>query len=181
MVTGLDEVRRLAEAKRAENLDFRRYLCAHHYPIEPFQLLAAEIQKRFDCTQCANCCRYTAVDVSPAEIAAIACHLGESAGDIVHRHTAPDPADSTARILLNRHDACTFLHRNLCLIYDARPAACRGFPHLSRGDHSLGARLESLCRHAWFCPIVYNALESYKRLVGYHPGRRFRYNPALGL
>ena len=54
------------------------------------------------------------------------------------------------------------------MIYAARPAACRDFPHLAPCTHSLGGRLSSLCRNAWFCPIIYNALESYKHLVGYH-------------
>ena len=65
--------------------------------------------------------------------------------------------------------ACVFLDRNLCMIYDARPRACREFPYLTTTETSLGHRLESIFRRAWMCPIVFNTLEAYKRRVGYHP------------
>jgi uncharacterized protein len=106
--------------------------------------------------------------VGRAEIDAIASHLGIEAADVIRLHISPDPAVPAARVLLNKKDACTFLDGNLCMIYAARPAACRNFPHLAPCAPSLGARMSSLCRNAWFCPIIYNALESYKRLVGYH-------------
>ena len=168
MVTDLVEIRRLAESKQVENLDFRRYLRARHLPFEPFQALALEMQKHIDCIACANCCRHTLVTVGRVEIDAIASHLGIQAADVIRLHTSPDPGSPAARVLTNKNDACTFLDGNLCLIYAARPAACRDFPHLT---HSLGGRMSSLCRNAWFCPIIYNALESYKHLVGYHPAR----------
>jgi Fe-S-cluster containining protein len=60
-----------------------------------------------------------------------------------------------------------FLDGNLCLIYDARPKACRNFPHLGLAMRTLGGRLSSICRWASLCPIVYNALERYKHVVGY--------------
>jgi Fe-S-cluster containining protein len=84
------------------------------------------------------------------------------------KHTSADPDDSSQRVLRNERNACTFLDGNLCLIYDARPAACRHFPHAHPGEHSLGARIESACRHAAVCPILYNALEEYKHRSGYH-------------
>ena len=40
------------------------------------------------------------------------------------------------------------------------------------GAHSLGSRLSSLGRWAALCPIIFNALETYKHLTGYHPHRR---------
>ena len=169
MVTDLAEVRRLAEAKKAENLEFRRHLTAHHQSLEPFHILASKIQSEIDCTQCGNCCRYTEVSVSTAEIEAIARYLGMPVNEVVRQYTAPDPERPGSRILLNTHDACVFLEGNLCMVYEARPSACRNFPHVAPRTHSLGGRVSSLCRRAWFCPIIYNALEAYKHVVGYHP------------
>jgi Fe-S-cluster containining protein len=171
VVTDLVEIRRLAESKRVEYLDFRRYLRARHHPFEPFQALANEMQKHINCTTCANCCRHTIVSVGRAEIDAIASHLGIEAADVIRQYTSPDPGVPAAIVLLNRNDACAFLDGNLCMIYAARPAACRNFPHLAPGAPSLGGRMSSLCRNAWFCPVIFNALESYKHLVGYHPAR----------
>jgi len=168
VVTDLAEVRRLGAAKRAENVAFRRYLAAHHRPVEPFQILAVEIQQHVDCTTCANCCRYSVVSVGQAEMEAIGGHLGLGAEEVRQRFTEPDRDAATSRVLKSNKKGCVFLEGNRCTIYPARPKACRDFPHLAVGTHSLGGRVSSLCRWAAWCPIIYNALESYKRVTGYH-------------
>ena len=168
MVTDLVEIRRLGTAKAAENLEFRRYLSARHQPLEPFQKLAAGIQGQMDCMACANCCRHSVVSVSPAEVEAIAQLLGLEAAEAARRYTEPDPDAPATTVLRSSRDGCIFLDGNLCTVYPARPKTCRDFPHVALGMHSLGARISSLCRWAALCPIVYNALEEYKRLVGYH-------------
>jgi Fe-S-cluster containining protein len=66
-------------------------------------------------------------------------------------------------------DGCIFLDGNLCMIYEARPKTCRDFPHVAVGTHSLGGRPSSLRRWAALCPIIFNALESYKHLTGFRP------------
>jgi Fe-S-cluster containining protein len=172
VVTDLAEIRRLGAEREAENIEFRRYVAEHHLPVEPFQILAGEIQRQVDCTACANCCRYSVVNVSPPEIADIARHLELEPDDVVREYTAPDPEDSHQRILRSTRDGCVFLDGTLCMVYPARPKSCRDFPHLTPGTHSLGGRVSSLCRWASLCPIVYNAIESYKHLVGYHPHSR---------
>ncbi|MGD0000201.1 MAG: YkgJ family cysteine cluster protein [Bryobacteraceae bacterium] len=169
MVTDPAEVRRLAEAKEAENVRFRRYLHARHQDrITQFQIIATRIEAQIDCTACANCCREMIVEANQVEIEAIAAHLNLSVEEVRRKHTTADPDDSSQRVLRNERNACTFLDGNLCLIYDARPGACRRFPHAHPGEHSLGARIESACRHAAVCPILYNALEEYKHQSGYH-------------
>jgi len=169
MVTDLVQIRRLGEAKEAENLHFRRYLSAHRVPIAPLRDVATEISRQIDCTQCANCCRHGSVIVSQAEIEAIADYLGIEPAEVVRQYTAPDPEGPATRLLRSTRDGCVFLEGNLCMIYEARPRACREFPHVTLAKRSLGGRVSSLCRWAPLCPIIYNALEAYKRLVGYHP------------
>ena len=61
-----------------------------------------------------------------------------------------------------------FLDSNLCMIHEARPKACRDFPHVSIGKCLLGSRQSLLARWAPLCPIIFNALEEYKHLTGYH-------------
>jgi hypothetical protein len=169
VVTDLAEIRRLGTSRSRENQDFRRYLAAHHQPIEPFQILAGETARQIDCTACANCCRYSVVSVTRAEIETIARSLDLPADEVTRIYTSPDPDAPAMRVLKSTPGGCIFLRGNLCTVYAARPNACRDFPHITLGTHSLGGRISSLCRWASLCPIIYNALESYKHLVGYHP------------
>jgi uncharacterized protein len=172
VIRGLVQIRQLGIAKEAENQEFRRYLSAHHHRIEPFRILAAQIQQQIDCTTCANCCRHSIVTVDEADIEAIAQHLKLDAKQVRGLYTLPDPDAPGGRILQSTQDGCIFLDRKLCLIYEARPKPCRDFPHISSARPSLGGRFSSLCRWASLCPIVYNALESYKQMVGYHLATR---------
>jgi Fe-S-cluster containining protein len=172
VVRDLVQIRLLGESKVEENRDFRRYLTARHYRIEELQQIAAEVQEQIDCTQCGNCCRHSIVTVNAGEIAQIAGYLGCEPGQVVRQYTVPDPDSHTLRQLASNSDGCVFLDGNLCTIYDVRPKACRDFPCLTLHERTLGGRLSSLSRWASLCPIIYNALEAYKHVVGYHPHRR---------
>ena len=169
MLTDLLEIRRQAEAKESENTHFRRYLSSHHFRPEPFHILAAEIQRHVDCTTCANCCRYSIVTVSRADVERIARHLEYDPEHVIKLYTEPDPDSPSMRILRSTKEGCIFLDGNLCTIYEARPKPCCEFPHIALGKRSLGARVPSLWRWGSLCPIIYNAIEGYKTLVGYHP------------
>jgi Fe-S-cluster containining protein len=167
-VTLSDELWCKAEEKRGENLEFCRHLHERHVEIERLQFIAVQIQKATDCTRCANCCRQTLVSVSQPEIEVIARHLGVAPEIAMRRFTVPDPDHSTGRTLINRKDACIFLDGNLCMIYEARPQPCRDFPHLALHSHTLGARLSSLYRRTWICPIVFSTFERCKAVLGWH-------------
>ena len=170
MITDLAEVARLGMAKSAENLQFRRYLAAHHQRIETFQAIATAVEQGIDCTQCANCCRLSIVSVRAAEVARMAVFLGVDEAAVIQRYTAPDAESPRARTLRTGKNGCVFLEDNRCRIYAARPEACRNFPHVAPGTHSLGSRLESHCRWAPLCPILFNAFEEYKHLAGFREG-----------
>lgn len=170
MITDLAEIARQGTAKSEENLQFRRYLATHHRRVEAFQIVATEVQKHIDCTRCANCCRYSIVSIRAAEVARIAAYLGMDEGAVVQHFTTRDAESPQARTLASGRDGCVFLKDNRCEIYPARPEACRNFPHVAPGTHSLGGRLESICRWAALCPILYNAIEEHKHLVGFQMG-----------
>jgi len=168
VVTDSAEVFRLGTSKAKENLAFRRYLSAHHVGDKPFQLIASEIQKHIDCTACASCCRQSVVSVNREDIENIASHLGATPDTVTRLFTVPDPDASTLQVLRSSREGCVFLEGNRCRIYEARPKACRDFPHVAVGTHSLGGRLSSHARWATLCPIIYNALESYKHVTCYN-------------
>ncbi len=171
VVTDLTEVFRLGAAKAEENLAFRRYLSAEHYTDKPFQVLASEVQRHIDCTACANCCRCSVVSLNKPEIENIALHLGATPDEVARLYTIPNPDAPASRTLLNSDEGCVFLDSYHCMVYEARPKTCRDFPHVAVNTHSLGGRPSSLARWAALCPIIFNALESYKHLTGYLPNR----------
>ena len=170
MITDLVEIRSLTKGREAESLQFRRYVRNHHRDEESFRIIAREVEAQIDCTQCANCCRQTVVEVSDLEIARIAGYLRMESAEVIRLYTTTEDPDARGtRVLMNRSNGCTFLDGNLCLVYEARPEACRRFPHLVSGQRSLGSRMTSIYQRASYCPIVYNTLEAYKHLIGYHP------------
>lgn len=167
MITDLTEIRRLAEAQESANLDFRRHLTAHHPPPHLLEHIAAGVSAQIDCTACANCCRQTVVEVTETEIEELARHLTCAAAEVVHEYVDVNPA-THERTLRQAHGECVFLDGNLCLVYDARPSACRDFPHLVLTHSTLGGRMSSIERNAWLCPIIFNTLDAFKKALGFH-------------
>jgi Predicted Fe-S-cluster oxidoreductase len=151
-----------------------------HLPEEPFHILAAEVSKEIDCTTCANCCRMTLVSVTSEDVKRIAGFLECSSDEVIQRYTSMDLEVTGGRILRQVDGACIFLRENRCTIYEARPKPCRDFPHTEIRERSLGGRMASQCLRASICPIVYNTLERYKRLVGYRPRRDSRRSRPAG-
>ena len=167
MITDLVQLRMLAEAKAAENLDFQRFVRHHHGSDHLFREIGEYVESQIDCRQCGACCRETYVDVTAAEIAVIAEFLGTSVENAVHQYTMEDPSDHHV-ILRHTGGGCTFLDGNVCMIYGVRPGPCHHFPHINSSSHTLGSRMESVVRRTGYCPIVYNTLEGYKHRLGYH-------------
>lgn len=167
VVTDLGEVFRLGTERAEENLAFRRFLANHHYPSGPFQILAQEVESQVDCTTCANCCRHGEVEVSAADLEGIARHLGTTVEEVERLYTEPVAGAPALHTLRSTEEGCVFLDGNLCVVYAARPKACREFPHIAPGLHSLGSRPESHDRWAALCPILFNAIEEYKRVTGF--------------
>ena len=166
MLTDLVQIGRLTERAAEENLGFRRYLRAHHISDDHLRKRARRILDEFDCTSCSECCRRTRVQVSAAEIEAIAAELCIDRADVRRLYTEHGQEKSET-LLRQVNDQCVFLHRNLCLVYESRPHACRHFPAIAEPQRSLGARMASVCRQAGFCPVVYNALEDFKKETGF--------------
>lgn len=158
MLTDLVKIRALSAAQAQQNIDFQRFLHHHHAREEPLQRIAAAVTAQIDCSLCANCCRETRVEVTPQE--------RERLERIRHGCTVHDP-QAGYDVLRQLHDECIFLECNRCTIYDERPSACRGYPHLLTAYLTLGHRLSSITRNAAICPIVFNTLEIYKRQVGF--------------
>jgi Fe-S-cluster containining protein len=84
---------------------------------------------RFECTRCGHCCTGAPgfVWVTPAEVQAIADHLGQPVAEVRAVYTRRAQARVTLRERANGD--CTFWDKAAgCTIYPARPAQCRTWP-----------------------------------------------------
>ena len=100
---------------------------------------------RFTCTRCGNCCKnhgdYTHVYLAPADVSAIALHLGLHPREFLETYCK---AEDGWVVLRMDAPACPFLEDgNRCGIYPVRPKQCATWPFWT----------ENLSRAAWEGPV----------------------------
>jgi Fe-S-cluster containining protein len=170
MITDLVQIKRLGEQKRDENLRLRKHMKTRRFVERRFIAIAAETEEAIDCRECGNCCRVATAAVTERDVLKLAKHLRIKPSEFVRDYTTPDEEEG---MILKRDEqtGCVFLDGNLCSVYEARPASCDSFPHLTKSSAgSLAARMWQMVDRAVYCPIVYNTLESWKDEVEL-PGR----------
>ena len=168
MITDLVQIRRLGEKKVKENELFRRHMKRHDFPERRFRKLAEEIEEKIDCRTCANCCKVAETNLTERDVERLAWSMRISPKQFVDQFTTNSAQEEEEEIILRRTDAgCIFLDGNDCTVYEVRPDTCRDFPHLVRGAGSIQSRMWQMPDRATYCPIVYNALEQYKDIVGF--------------
>ncbi|MDE3198134.1 MAG: YkgJ family cysteine cluster protein, partial [Acidobacteriota bacterium] len=95
--------------------------------------------------------------------------MGMSEKEFIEKYTTSSVFDEEL-ILRRTEHGCIFLNGNDCTIYDDRPDTCRNFPHVVRGSGSIESRMWQMIDRATYCPIVYNALEAWKDVIGFPRG-----------
>ncbi len=139
----------------------------HDFPERRFRKVAEELEEKIDCRACANCCKVAETNITERDIERLAWSMRISPKQFVEKFTT-NSVQEEDEIILRRTDAgCVFLDGNDCTVYEARPDTCRDFPHLIRGAGSIQSRMWQMADRATYCPIVYNALEEYKDIVGF--------------
>jgi Fe-S-cluster containining protein len=169
VITDLVQIQRLGEKKLKENEMFRRHMKAHYFPERQFRHVAEEIESEMDCRACANCCKVAETNITERDVERLAKALKLKPSQVVDRYTTMSVQDEDEVILRRTDSGCIFLDGNDCTIYDSRPDTCRDFPHLIRGAGSIQSRMWQMIDRATYCPIVYNSLEEYKKIVKFEP------------
>jgi Fe-S-cluster containining protein len=164
MITDLVQIRRLGENKRAENLQFRKYLKTHDWVERQFRHSAEQVQDAIDCRACGECCRVTEVQLAERDVEHLAKFLRIKEAKFLAQYTMTSE-DGELILKRTKEAGCVFLSGNDCTVYEARPGNCERFPHLLRGAGSMVSRMWEMVNRATYCPIVYNWMEAVKELT----------------
>jgi Fe-S-cluster containining protein len=108
---------------------------------------------------CANCCKKLEPGLEASEIETLATLKQQEIDAFKQQYVAYD-----GEALYLQTKPCMFLDDCACTIYENRPAACAGYPHLNQPDMKFR---RTLWENYSICPIVFNVLEQLKEELGF--------------
>jgi Fe-S-cluster containining protein len=100
----------------------------------PITFLIPSHDPYYACQRCGNCCRWPGdVNVSPAEVLAIAQCLEMPEDQFIERYTCLNSKRSGLSLTEKTDGSCIFLEgQNRCVIQAVKPIQCAGFPNTWR-------------------------------------------------
>ena len=151
----------LAESSKKEN----KKLIQRLKRLKPKELdsiinkLHEEAFEVIDCLECANCCSSISPAIVDNDIQKIAKTLRIKPSAVVNKYMHLDDEDD----YVMNCSPCPFLMKdNYCEIYDARPLACKGYPHTDR--NKMSQILNLTLKNTTICPAVCYIFEELKKI-----------------
>lgn len=127
---------------------------------EKFHRLHDDVFEETDCLACANCCKTTSPIFYNRDVERLAKHLRMKPGDLIDKYLRIDEDQD----YVLRQAPCPFLGAdNYCSVYEARPNACREYPHTDR--KRMEQILDLTYRNTLVCPAVLEITERLKKMV----------------
>ena len=118
-----------------------------------------EVFEEIDCLTCANCCKTTSPIFYQNDIERIAKFLRVKPGDFIEKYLRVD--EDKDYVL--KSSPCSFLDTdNYCTIYEARPKACREYPHTDR--KKMVQIMDLTYKNTLVCPAVLEMVERLKKI-----------------
>lgn len=117
------------------------------------QQLHEDVSAEIDCLSCANCCRTLGPAIYDKDVERMAKALRIKPAEVVSKYLKMDEDGD----YVFRSMPCPFLlSDNYCSIYEARPKACREYPHTDRKRFEQIYKLT--VKNSATCPIAYEVL-----------------------
>lgn len=125
-----------------------------------FHQIHEEVFEEMDCLTCANCCKTTSPIFYPTDIERVAKFLKLKPGDFIEKYLRVD--EDKDYVL--KSSPCPFLgDDNYCSVYEARPKACREYPHTDR--KKMVQITELTYKNTLVCPAVSEMVERMKKVL----------------
>ena len=161
MLTTALQIAPLLPSKTIDNIFFKKFLrgISSKEADERIHRLSETVSAQIDCLACANCCKKLEPGLEAAEIETLATLKQQAIDEFKQHYVAYD-----GEALYLKTKPCTFLEDCSCTIYENRPAACFGYPHLNQPDMKFR---RTLWENYSVCPIVFNVVEELKSELGF--------------
>ncbi len=161
MFTTPAEIAPLLKEKTIDNIFFKKFLrnTSSQVVDEKVHALNTKISSQIDCLKCANCCKKLEPGLETQEIEVLAGLKQQPVETFKQNYIA---FDGEAQYLQTK--PCMFLNDCACTIYEQRPLACSGYPHLEQADMKYR---KSFWENYAICPIVFNVVEELKVELGF--------------
>lgn len=116
--------------------------------------------EEIDCLQCANCCKTTGPLLLSKDIDRLASALNMRPAKFAEMYLKRDEdGDDVFKTM-----PCTFLGSDhYCTVYEARPNACREYPHTQQRDQL--QKLKITFQNSLICPAVAKIVEQLKEFA----------------
>jgi len=126
---------------------------------DAFHAAHEEVFTETDCLTCANCCKTTSPIFYQTDIERSSKYLRMKPGDFIEKYLHIDEDKD----FVLKSSPCAFLGSdNYCSIYNARPKACREYPHTNR--KKMVQITDLTYRNTLVCPAVFEMLERLKKV-----------------
>jgi uncharacterized protein len=157
----LDRFREISRNKSEENKKFLQRLKKKdaRKVDEAFHEVHDEVFAGLDCLTCANCCKTTSPIFYQTDIERASKFLRTKPGDFIEKYLRVDEDKD----FVLKSSPCAFLGAdNYCSIYDARPKACREYPHTDR--KKMVQILDLTYKNTFVCPAALEMVERIKNI-----------------